>query len=223
MGEAVGVRAGFDDGEGEPINDRRAKAMTPRTRKLALTAHVTTSIGWLGAVAVFLVLAIVGLTNQNPELVRSSYAVLGIVGWFAIVPFCLASFVTGVISSLGTSWGLLRYYWVAIKLAITVVATVVLFIHMGPINSIATLASGPNWSTSGLQAARSELVVESAVALLALLVATALSTYNLRVARGMGSAGCRSERRERHCRRRSELSDRPPKRGHHKVSVATPP
>ncbi|MEO7017809.1 MAG: DUF2269 domain-containing protein [Leifsonia sp.] len=152
-------------------------AMTPRLRKLALTAHVTTSIGWIGAVAVFLALAIAGLTNQNLELVRSAYAVMGLIGWFVIVPFCFASLATGVVSSLGTSWGLIRYYWVVIKLAITVVATIVLLIHMQPITRIANLASGTSWTPAGLQTVRTELVVESAVALLALLVATALSTY----------------------------------------------
>ncbi len=152
-------------------------AMTPRGRKLALTAHVTTSIGWLGAVAVFLVLAIAGLTSPNVELVRSAYAVMGLIGWIVIVPFCFASLATGVASSLGTSWGLIRYYWVVIKLVITVLATVVLLIHMQPITRVANFASGPTWSTSGLQSVRSELVVESAAALLVLLAATALSTY----------------------------------------------
>lgn len=31
--------------------------MNPRLRKLTLTAHVTASVGWLGAVTAFLVLA----------------------------------------------------------------------------------------------------------------------------------------------------------------------
>lgn len=39
--------------------------MTPRLRKFALTAHVTSSVGWLGAVATFLALAVVGLTSQD--------------------------------------------------------------------------------------------------------------------------------------------------------------
>ncbi|MEO7015125.1 MAG: DUF2269 domain-containing protein, partial [Leifsonia sp.] len=77
----------------------------------------------------------------------------------------------------GTSWGLFRHYWVVIKLAITVVATIVLLIHMQPITHIAALASKASWTTGGLEPVRTELVIEPAVALLALLVATALSTY----------------------------------------------
>jgi len=66
---------------------------------------------------------------------------------------------------------------VVIKLAITVVVTVVLLIHMQPITNIAIAVSGPDWSLGALQTTSSELVVESATALVALLVATALSTY----------------------------------------------
>jgi hypothetical protein len=40
--------------------------MTPGLRKLALTAHIVSSVGWLGAVAGFLALAIAGLTSQDP-------------------------------------------------------------------------------------------------------------------------------------------------------------
>ena len=45
-------------------------AMAPRLRKFALTAHVTSSVGWLGAVAGFLALAIPGLASQDAETVR---------------------------------------------------------------------------------------------------------------------------------------------------------
>ncbi len=44
--------------------------MTPRLRKLGLTAHIIFSVGWLGAVAGFLVLSIGGLTSQDAEMVR---------------------------------------------------------------------------------------------------------------------------------------------------------
>lgn len=47
--------------------------MTPSLRKLVLTAHVTFSVGWLGAVAVFLAFVITGLTSQDAQIVRSAY------------------------------------------------------------------------------------------------------------------------------------------------------
>ena len=39
--------------------------MTPLLRKFVLTAHITFAVGWLGAVAGFLALAIAGLTSQD--------------------------------------------------------------------------------------------------------------------------------------------------------------
>ena len=47
--------------------------MTPRLRKLMLTAHVTSSVGWLGAVAVSFALAVAGLTSQDAQTVRGAY------------------------------------------------------------------------------------------------------------------------------------------------------
>jgi len=52
--------------------------MTPGLRKFALTAHVTSSVGWLGAVAGFLALAVAGLTNHDGQLVRGLYLAMGL-------------------------------------------------------------------------------------------------------------------------------------------------
>ena len=47
--------------------------MTASLRKFALTAHVTCSVGWLGAVAGFLALAVTGLTSPDAQMVRAAY------------------------------------------------------------------------------------------------------------------------------------------------------
>ena len=70
--------------------------MTPRIRKFALTAHVTSSVGWLGAVAGFLALAVAGLTSQDAQMVRAAYLAMELTGWFVIVPLSLASPLTGL-------------------------------------------------------------------------------------------------------------------------------
>lgn len=61
-------------------------AMTPYVRKFALTAHVTSSVGWLGAVAVFLALAIAGLTSKDAQMVRAAYLAMELTTRFVIVP-----------------------------------------------------------------------------------------------------------------------------------------
>src|SRR5882757_1811341 len=97
--------------------------MTPSLRKFTLTAHVISSVGWLGAVAGFLALAIAGLSCQDAQMVRAAYLAMKLTAWFVIVPLAFASLLTGIVQSLGTEWGLFRHYWVLTKLAITLLAT----------------------------------------------------------------------------------------------------
>src|SRR5713226_4683251 len=107
----------------------KSTRMTPRLRKLALTAHITVSVGWIGAVGGFLVLSIAGLTSQDAEVVRGAYVSMNLIGLFIIVPLSLAALATGLVQSLGTDWGLLRFYWVLVKLALTIGSTFLLLLH----------------------------------------------------------------------------------------------
>jgi hypothetical protein len=164
--------------------------MTPGLRKFALTAHVTSSVGWLGAVAGFLVLAVAGLTSRDAQIVRAAYLGMEMTAWFIIVPLSLASPLTGIVMSLGTTWGLFRHYWVLIKLLITVFATIVLLLHMQPIGHLARVVAATTLSKGELAGLRIQLVANAGAALLALLVATALSVYK---PRGMTPYGWRKE------------------------------
>ncbi|MGW2563226.1 hypothetical protein ACWCXB_29165 [Streptomyces sp. NPDC001514] len=161
-------------------------AMPPRLRKLALTAHVTASVGWLGAVAVFLALAVIGLTGQDAQTARSAYVAMDLTGWAVIVPLALASLLTGVVSALGSTWGLFRYYWVVVKLVITVLSTIVLLVHMQPVSHLADMAAGADWTGVELNGLRTQLVIQSAAAALVLLVATVLSVYKPQGRTGYG-------------------------------------
>jgi len=67
--------------------------MTPSIRKLALTAHVTASLGWLGALAVFLAHALASLLSQDEQTVRAASLAMGIAAWFVILPLSLAALV----------------------------------------------------------------------------------------------------------------------------------
>ena len=153
---------------------------TPSLRKFALTAHVTFSVGSLGAVASFLVLAVTGLTSQDVKTVRAAYLAMELAAWSVIVPLILASLLTGLIQALGTPWGLLQHYWVLVKLLLTVFATIVLLLQMQLIDYVAGVAAEATLSGADLRDLRSSLVVHAAGGLLVLLVAVALSVYKPR-------------------------------------------
>jgi hypothetical protein len=151
--------------------------MSPRVRKIALSAHVTFSVGWIGAVAVFLVLALAGLNGEDFETVRAAYVSMELTGWFVIVPLALASLLTGLVQSLGTAWGLFRHYWVLVKFVITVLATVVLLVHMRPIGHMADAVRRATLADGELGGLRIQLVADAGAALAVLLVAVVLSVF----------------------------------------------
>jgi hypothetical protein len=168
--------------------------MTAALRKLALMAHVTASVGWLGAVAGFLALAVAGLTSRDAQTVRAAYIAMELTARQVIVPLCLATLVTGVVQSLGTPWGMFRHYWVATKLLISVLATVVLLVHLHPVGDLARVAAERTLTTDALRGVRRQLVGDAAAALLVLLATTALSFYK---PRGLTRYGWRKQREDR--------------------------
>jgi hypothetical protein len=151
-----------------------------RLRQFALTTHVTCSAGLLGAIAGFLALASAGLTSQDAQMVRAAYLAIEVTAWFVIVPLALASLLTGLVQSLGTTWGLFRYYWVLTKLLLTVFATVVLLLKMKLIGYVAAVAAETTLSSVDLRSARTELVIHAAAGPLVLFVPAALSVYKPR-------------------------------------------
>lgn len=153
--------------------------LAPGLRRLALLAHVVASVGFLGAVATFLVLAVAGLTGEDALRVRAAYLAGEMVTWGIVVPLSFASLLTGLVVSLGTNWGLVRHYWVLIKLLITVFATIVLMIHTRPVGQMAQMAA-EEVSGGDLLGARIQLIVASGAAVLALLLTTSLSIYKPR-------------------------------------------
>jgi hypothetical protein len=165
--------------------------LSPRARDLALTTHVLASVGWFGAVAVFLVLAIAGLATEDIQLARAAYVGAELATSWIIVPLCFATLATGLVQSLGTKWGLFRHYWVLIKLMLTLIATVLLVVHTRPIHAMAEMATSMPLSPDDHRGMRAQLVFDASAALAVFVVATVLAMYK---PRGMTRYGRRKER-----------------------------
>lgn len=150
-------------------------AFAPALRRLTFTAHVTSSVGWVGAVLVFVTLAGIGLTSQDERTVRGAYLVMAPAAWFVLVPLAHAALVSGIALSLGTPWGLIRHYWVVLKLVITAFSTAILMIYMGTFRLMAGVAADPVVDL-GLVRNPSPLL-HAILALVLLLAATVLGIY----------------------------------------------
>ena len=114
-----------------------------------------------------------------------------LVGWTVLVPLAAASLVTGVLIALGTPWGLFRHYWVLISLALTILCTVVLVLHMPTVSAMARLAQTVDGAD--LRALGGDLF-HPAVGLLVLLAIAVLNVYK---PTGVTPYGWRKQREQR--------------------------
>lgn len=172
-----------------------AMRMPPRLRKLSLTAHITASVGWLGAVASSLALALAGSLGRDAQAVRAAYLTMEMIGWYVLVPLSLASLATGVVQSLGTRWGLVRHHWVLAKLAMNVFAIVILLLYTQALSALAGAAAKVPFTGDDLSELKSPSpALHGAAALLLLLVAVALSVFK---PPGMTRYGVREQRQAR--------------------------
>jgi len=144
-----------------------------------LTAHIAASVGWLGSVAGFLVLSIASLTSRNAEFVRGAYLSMNVLGLDAIVPLSFAALLTGLVQSLGTSWGLFRQYWTLVKFGLTLGAVLLLLMHQfGAIDRLAQLVlSSRVGLLPDVRSTETELATKAALAVVVLLITTTLSVF----------------------------------------------
>jgi hypothetical protein len=165
--------------------------MKPGLRKLALSVHLTFSVGWIGAVVSYLALGLTAANSQDVETIRGAWMAMELVGWYVIVPLALASLLTGLIMALGTTWGLFRHYWVLISLALTVFSTVILLLHMPTVSSMADIALEAEGAR--LEALGGDLGHPG----IGLVVLLAVQVLNLYKPRGLTRYGWRKRQEER--------------------------
>lgn len=154
--------------------------MPPRLWKAALTAHVACSVGSLGAVAAFLVLAILALRTADEALVRAAYPAMDVIARYVVLPLVLASLITGVVQALGTPWGLFRHYWVQAKLLLTLLVAGVLLLQLELVGYLARAAAAGSLSVDEIRTLGVSPALHATGGLLVLLLPLVLSLYKPR-------------------------------------------
>jgi hypothetical protein len=152
-------------------------AMPPALRRAMLAAHIICSVGWLGAAAAYLALGVAAQVSMQPQVIRAAWIAMELSGWFVIVPLACLAYLTGLVLSLGTPWGLFKHYWVVIALVLTTLSLAVLLLHMPSVSALAGLARTAD------DAAASRLggdVLHPALGILVLLVVTVLNVHKPR-------------------------------------------
>ncbi|MFB9236047.1 hypothetical protein ACFFWC_10890 [Plantactinospora siamensis] len=141
----------------------------PRIRKTLLTAHVATSVGWLGVDLALLTLGIAGLAGADRDVVYPAAALLATL---LFAPLSGAVWLIGVLNALLTPWGLVRHRWVVVKLLITsAMLGLVLFVLLPAVRGLGELGGAAPMRS------RIDLVVPPSVSSSLLIFMTAVSSF----------------------------------------------
>ncbi|MFD2794489.1 DUF2269 domain-containing protein [Promicromonospora vindobonensis] len=108
-----------------------------------LTVHITSSVGWLGAIVAYIALNVPVYVSNDEQAVRAAYLMMEPVLRYALIPLAAAALATGIVQALGTPWGLLRHYWVTISLVLTTFAFAILVLHLPEVEALAAVAANP--------------------------------------------------------------------------------
>ena len=115
--------------------------LRPGLRKSLLILHISCSVGMLGTVAAFLLLAIIAVARNDPQTLQAAYLSMDMLARLLILPLVLASLVIGVVQSLLSNWGLFRHWWIVVKLVVSIIVPVVLLLQMPGIRLVAAAAA----------------------------------------------------------------------------------
>jgi hypothetical protein len=131
-------------------------------RRTVLVVHLLAAGTWIGVDVVLGVLVLTVL-GGDPTLVPAALQVLPLLFW-PLLTAGLVSLLSGLLLGLGTRYGLLRHWWVAIKLALNLVLVTLVVVLLGPgLRAAPTLGPDPT------------MVFPPAVSLTALTAAVVLS------------------------------------------------
>jgi hypothetical protein len=155
--------------------------LTPAARKAVLVLHVVAGIGWMGVDIALLVLLITARTTNDATLVLSGFNAIGMIVPIAVPPLSLGILATGLLLGLGTRWGLVRYWWVLVKLLLSLVMTVLVFVSLVPAVSGIAVRSVTTMSADAVRASLGTLptvlMFPPVVSFLMLGIATILSIF----------------------------------------------
>lgn len=140
-----------------------------------LFVHIAASVALVGGDLAILILGASGKSGAKPETI---YPAMERIATWGLQPLALLALVSGVALGLAGPFGLVRYWWVTIKLAVTVVLTTLVITVVVPgLGRAADTAEGIGTSTLLSEAQMLMYVVIPSTALGLLLLNVALAVF----------------------------------------------
>ncbi len=116
-----------------PIDRRRPRYRLSRAvRRSTLVVHIASAGGWLGVdIAMAVVIATAAFT---PDLATRAAClqVLELITVWPLLGCGLVCLLSGLVLGWGSTWGVLRYWWVTVKLVLNIVLTALVVVALRP-------------------------------------------------------------------------------------------
>lgn len=100
--------------------------LSGRTRKAVLVVHIVSAAAWFGidlALGILVVISLVAAEPQTAGLAIQAVDLFAVWPMFGASVVCLLS---GVVLGVGSKYGLVRYWWVAVKLGVNVLMSLLI-------------------------------------------------------------------------------------------------
>ncbi|MFA1548245.1 hypothetical protein [Actinomadura chokoriensis] len=101
-------------------------------RRTTLIVHIVSAGAWIGIDVIVAVLVLTGRFGTTGEVRGLAYQALATFIVWPMLTSALICLVTGLILGLGTRWGLVRYWWVAVKLVLNLVLCTLIVVALQP-------------------------------------------------------------------------------------------
>lgn len=114
----------------------RARPARPRrrlglgARRAVLITHIAAAGAWLGVDVAMAVLIVTAWTTHDPGTLVFTLQALELVTVWPLLACGLVCLASGVVLGLGSRWGLVRYWWVAVKLVLNLVLTALVVVSL---------------------------------------------------------------------------------------------
>ena len=114
------------------------KNLSHTQKKWWLSAHILFSAIWLGVTVTFLILSISVLMTSDSQVIKAYYTSMLQMEQTAGRASLIGTVITGLILSIFTKWGLVKFYWIMTKEILTLICLVLgfIFIYYWTINGI---------------------------------------------------------------------------------------
>ncbi len=127
-------------GQGIAARRRQGRRFTfgARTRKALLLTHIVAAGAWLGLDVAMGALVVTIVTSEDRNTQAVAAQALELVTVVPMLSLALLTLATGVLLALGSKYGLLRYWWVLVKLVLNIaLATLIVLALRGGVQELA--------------------------------------------------------------------------------------